>query len=207
MTIVPYEGNPSAYHLVGNAAHITAASESGPRYDHLMSSADRKSIENGIWLCTQCADLIDKEQGISYSVELIRSWKQKAEKEVENAALLSAALQNPKWLGSIRTPHYINVTRVLTLNCSVDLSEATSHEIAAGFPKEGYILPELVEVTQILRGLSIKSIDVRQLLLPKVQVKGGLTASFYQSCRTKNGAETDVGAIRNYSFDHSPLIY
>jgi len=45
---------------IGVAAHITAASEGGPRYDNLMSTEERKSIENGVWLCQNCAKLIDK---------------------------------------------------------------------------------------------------------------------------------------------------
>lgn len=47
---------------IGVAAHITAAEKGGPRYDHYMSSEERKSIENGIWLCQDCAKLIDSDE-------------------------------------------------------------------------------------------------------------------------------------------------
>lgn len=59
---------------VGEAAHITAASEGGPRYDASISPQERKSAANGVWLCSNCADLVDKDPD-NYSVELLTSWK------------------------------------------------------------------------------------------------------------------------------------
>lgn len=65
----------------GIAAHICAASENGPRYDNKMSTMDRISITNGIWLCCNCATMIDKDH-IKYSVDTLISWKKEAEKRV-----------------------------------------------------------------------------------------------------------------------------
>ena len=36
---------------IGEASHITAAAPGGPRYDATLTSEERKSPENGIWLC------------------------------------------------------------------------------------------------------------------------------------------------------------
>ena len=44
---------------IGVAAHITAASENGPRYNSMISNEERSHISNGIWLCQNCAKLID----------------------------------------------------------------------------------------------------------------------------------------------------
>jgi ribosomal protein L37AE/L43A len=44
---------------IGVAAHISGAAPGGPRYDASMSSEARKSINNGIWLCANCARLVD----------------------------------------------------------------------------------------------------------------------------------------------------
>lgn len=44
---------------IGVAAHITAASKGGPRYDESLTSHERKSYDNGIWLCQSCSKLID----------------------------------------------------------------------------------------------------------------------------------------------------
>ena len=63
---------------IGEAAHICAAAKGGPRYDTKMTSDQRKSIENGIWLCSNCADKIDKDWK-RYSVELLHQWKMSAE--------------------------------------------------------------------------------------------------------------------------------
>ncbi|MGH7781117.1 MAG: hypothetical protein ACREQR_14975, partial [Candidatus Binataceae bacterium] len=63
---------------IGVAAHITAASLGGPRYDLSLSSEQRESAENGIWLCQNCAKLIDNDTE-RYPAEVLREWKAKAE--------------------------------------------------------------------------------------------------------------------------------
>ncbi len=44
---------------IGVAAHIAAAAPGGPRYDASMTSQERSSFENSIWLCANCSTLID----------------------------------------------------------------------------------------------------------------------------------------------------
>jgi len=68
---------------VGEAAHITAAALDGPRYDSYLTPEERKSIDNGIWLCSKCAKLIDSDTD-RYTVQLLRDWKRLS----EEAALL-----------------------------------------------------------------------------------------------------------------------
>ena len=63
---------------IGEAAHITAAAAGGPRYDPSLSHLDRRSFSNGIWLCRNCARLIDADER-GFTVELLREWKKKAE--------------------------------------------------------------------------------------------------------------------------------
>jgi hypothetical protein len=63
---------------VGVAAHITAASPGGARYDGLLTRDARSSFDNGIWLCSTCATLIDRDRG-RFTVPLLRDWKQRAE--------------------------------------------------------------------------------------------------------------------------------
>lgn len=67
---------------IGVAAHITAASPNGPRYNPLLTQEERSSIANAIWLCQSCAKLIDSDPE-KYTVELISEWKSDAEKEAE----------------------------------------------------------------------------------------------------------------------------
>lgn len=80
-TIGP-NSNPEKATLIGEAAHITAASLNGPRYDATLDELQRQSILNGIWLCSNCADLIDKDEQL-YPVELLKSWRDTAEKEMQ----------------------------------------------------------------------------------------------------------------------------
>lgn len=63
---------------LGVAAHITAASPGGPRYDASLTSAQRAAPENGIWLCQTCGKLAD-DDAPGYSVELLLRWKAETE--------------------------------------------------------------------------------------------------------------------------------
>ena len=79
----PTEGphtDKDKYLSIGVAAHITAASPDGPRYDKTLTKPVRKDISNGIWLCETHAKLIDKDPD-RYPKETLFEWKQKAEAE------------------------------------------------------------------------------------------------------------------------------
>ncbi len=78
-TIGPQD-TPERSANVGVAAHISAASPGGPRYDQTMTSEDRMSENNGIWLCQTCAKLIDNDE-VRFPVSILRKWKTDAENE------------------------------------------------------------------------------------------------------------------------------
>jgi len=63
---------------VGQAAHITAASPGGPRYDPNMTPEERSAPSNGIWLCAIHAKLVDDDES-GVTVEVLRFWKAAAE--------------------------------------------------------------------------------------------------------------------------------
>jgi hypothetical protein len=65
---------------VGTAAHITAASPGGPRYDPLQTPKQRKAPSNGIWCCAIHGRQIDSDYK-SFTVEKLREWKQVAEEK------------------------------------------------------------------------------------------------------------------------------
>lgn len=67
---------------IGVAAHITAASEGGPRFNPTLTNEERSDINNGIWLCQSCSKLIDSDT-IKYSEEVLQVWKNQAN---QNAA-------------------------------------------------------------------------------------------------------------------------
>lgn len=84
----PHEEANSAVNI-GVASHITAAAPGGPRYDESLTPAERRSIENGIWLCQNCAKLVDNDPN-SYTVKILKGWKEGAERaariEVETSS-------------------------------------------------------------------------------------------------------------------------
>lgn len=63
---------------LGEAAHITAAAAGGPRYDARLTREERRSIENGIWMCRHHARLVDTDED-NYSAETLRLWKEDVE--------------------------------------------------------------------------------------------------------------------------------
>lgn len=65
---------------VGVAAHVTAASAGGPRYNPSLTPDERKGIGNGIWLCQSCAKLVDNDEA-RYTREVLAGWKLNAERE------------------------------------------------------------------------------------------------------------------------------
>lgn len=65
---------------IGVAAHITAAAKGGPRYNSSLAADQRGSAENGIWLCQNCAKLVDNDP-TRYTVEILHEWKTQAESE------------------------------------------------------------------------------------------------------------------------------
>ena len=69
---------------IGVAAHITAASVGGPRYDENLLEAERTYIKNGIWLCSSCSVLIDRDVE-RFPTELLIEWKTKAEDKIKAA--------------------------------------------------------------------------------------------------------------------------
>lgn len=67
----------------GIAAHIHAAAAGGARYDPNMSKDERKSIHNGLWLCSNCSIKIDKDEN-AYPSTLLHLWKNTAEENALN---------------------------------------------------------------------------------------------------------------------------
>jgi hypothetical protein len=63
---------------IGVAAHITAASPDGPRYDNSLTPEQRRHPDNGIWACQSCGKLIDNDKQ-RYTVNMLRQWKKDAE--------------------------------------------------------------------------------------------------------------------------------
>lgn len=75
---------PEAVLSDGVAAHITAASPGGPRFDPSLSQQQRCSADNGIWVCTQHGREIDGDSS-GFSVGLLRGLKGVCEDAAQRA--------------------------------------------------------------------------------------------------------------------------
>lgn len=74
----------NAVSITGVAAHISAAAEGGKRYNENMTEAERKSINNCIWMCQTHGRLIDTDEVI-YPIDTLIQWKRDAEKAASKA--------------------------------------------------------------------------------------------------------------------------
>jgi hypothetical protein len=74
-TLIPEMSTETETKYIGKAAHITAAASYGPRYDPTLTEGERTSAKNGIHLCANCADLIDKNDGRDYPAHKLEEWK------------------------------------------------------------------------------------------------------------------------------------
>lgn len=71
-TLGPKTGTTDKRFSVGKAAHIKAAAKNGPRYDKNQTPTERKAIENGVWACATCADIIDRDADAYSVADLLR---------------------------------------------------------------------------------------------------------------------------------------
>ena len=74
LTIGPSDDRVSGTSMIGVAAHITAASVGGPRYDSALTPEERSSERNGVWTCQTHGKMIDDNSSI-YTVDDIARWK------------------------------------------------------------------------------------------------------------------------------------
>jgi len=90
MTVAPSDTDDEKLLYIGKAAHISAAAQGGPRYESSLAEEQRSSIGNAIFLCSNCADMIDKNNGKDFSKELLLKWKLDHEKWVREQLNKSA---------------------------------------------------------------------------------------------------------------------
>lgn len=106
---------------IGVAAHVSAAAENGPRYNQNITSETRSSIENGIWLCQNCAKLVDNDPN-KYSTNLLVQWKTDAESFAANKISIrtSEILHDPQLLEQLSTFARVDFEYALPFNPNVE---------------------------------------------------------------------------------------
>jgi len=111
---------------IGVAAHITAASEGGPRFDPAMTSDDRQGTDNGIWLCQSCAKLVDNDP-IRYAVDVLQLWKRLAE------ATAIHELESRSGLGESSDDKFTKLESIMPDMFSEMRSDLTANQLSREF--------------------------------------------------------------------------
>jgi hypothetical protein len=101
---------------LGTAAHICAASPGGPRFDPNQTSAQRRSADNGIWMCKLHGTAVDAKDS-TFTVELLREWKAQAQKDSWRRVLYNDVPHGP----AVCTPSEAELCSYLRAAAAVDL--------------------------------------------------------------------------------------
>lgn len=151
---------------LGVAAHITAAAPGGARYDESLSPSQRRSSDNGIWMCALHGKAIDSDEA-SFEVDTLRKWKEEAETnslpQVWTPAATPGALIEP----DLDIPD-ASVLRALGLPPTTDLSEVTARLIGVSRADlEGFRQGDQWPTHSVFLGLRLKGnqhrFDARQI--------------------------------------------
>ena len=92
------QADPAGSVNIGVAAHISAASPGGPRYEADLSAEQRADSSNGIWLCQTCAKLIDNDPA-RFGRAVLEGWKRAAERSAAVALTQGRHSTNSSQLG------------------------------------------------------------------------------------------------------------
>ena len=148
---------------VGMAAHITAASPGGPRYNANLSPRERKSGENGIWLCTICGKAVDADES-GHTVGQLRQWKRRAEKRAEQNLGLPTANSHFRLLPRDQTM-YINVRRLqeLAARSHIHLNTDVLKPIEPLLNMQGNLAAYIIEAERALKNLDLEALSFESL--------------------------------------------
>ncbi|WP_433763654.1 hypothetical protein [Flavobacterium ginsenosidimutans] len=115
ITVGPSHENETSVSLTGQAAHISAASggAGSRRYDLTLTTEQRKSMDNGIWLCNNHATLIDRDEE-TYTVQYLKNIKHDHEEKIR---LKQLGVNVEKGLVSkIELSNFGQISSTVTLN-------------------------------------------------------------------------------------------
>ena len=98
--------NPNKATNIGQAAHIAAAAPGGPRYDPKMSPEERTSTSNGLWLCSNCHDVVDRNPEL-YKTSDLKRMKKEAEERARKEMGVAKTPQHTKVPPTHTHTHYV----------------------------------------------------------------------------------------------------
>lgn len=210
VTVGPDSAVVDAAVLIGKAAHIHAASPGGPRFDSTQSPAERASLANALWLCSNCATMIDVNGGASFPAKKLKQWKIDAEARASKELQAGQVeLQIPPFLRNYIYLNYINTPRLQFFVTDAEKHSLVFAETRNGFPK-GNMIWHLSQLGDIVSSLHIGAIELSDLF-PLSEDFIGNVISINEMFYTKNGViqgrEDRRDIVESFDVKKSPHIY
>jgi hypothetical protein len=183
---------------VGVAAHIHAASPDGPRYEPTQTEAERRSVENGLWMCQTHGRLIDSDESGHTGEELLR-WKVAAERKAAAELGLPTArslfrLQSGDQTTYINLPRFIEIAAHTGFQLA-DLPALNKPLLETGGP----LCTHVLELEQILERLKLDAMSVTNFKGERhCEAVVGSLVMFKGRFRSKNAPRMKGGRIPDY---------
>lgn len=151
LTVGPSDEGIGAIASIGEAAHICAASPGGRRYDPSMTPEERSGVDNAIWMCSDHAKLIDRDEAI-YTAEKLRAMKRDHEMACARAVRTGSSVGLETGLLAVG-PHVI---------CTGDLAhlDATSWRLDLGH----FLIGDLHSISAFIDGFAEDDPENRYVL-------------------------------------------
>jgi hypothetical protein len=145
-TVGPSRESGTAVSLTGQAAHISAASggTGSRRYDSSLTPQERSAAENGIWLCSDHATLIDRDEN-RFTIEYLKDIKQAHEEKIrlkqsginiENGLITKIELSN---FGKIEKGVTLNFTNRNIIYGNNGVGKSLVFELIASLADKSYL--------------------------------------------------------------------
>ncbi len=192
---------------LGEASHISAARRGQARFDTKMTDDQRSNIQNGIWLCRECARKIDLDEK-KYTVELLNSWKKEHENYIASGKPIAAAdreiLVSEGGTGSIiqNTGSGIGVDIIHSGKGSAERITVVGEGIGEIITNTGQGVGK--RITKIDEGSASES---RVIVNKPVQMAFGLSATFVLTTCSKCGKDFSAQkVIQGFAGDREPKV-
>lgn len=176
---------------VGVASHVTAAAPGGERYDSSLTADERAHTSNGIWLCQNCAKLIDNDP-LRYTEGLLRSWKTIAEDralhEIGRTAVLVNETEAQRKQRAI-LPYTGTIVKLSQMN--------TGRAILMSGPVRGSSYVEVFEVTEFFVTIGKRGQDAFSRSIPRPTPTSGTPTTRQLGSPGRSSLRLSVGLWKN----------
>ena len=188
---------------LGTAAHICAAAPGGPRYDPDQTPAQRKSPDNGIWMCRLHGTAVDAKDSM-FTVKLLREWKAQSQKDSWRGTLYGEGPLTPTW----RTPTEGELSTRVRAAAAADLAVFSRSEkwpstaIALTLEVDGLRDP----VSTSVLAIALTTLDDLIVVAPPGMGKTTTLFQIAEAMLAKGNASPIIMPLGDWSTDDATLL-